>query len=113
MWLKLRARGKDGLVSIVTRLCGGKSKKNRGLIPGKGKKILFVLVLIQPSSYLGGTVGIFLGPPANLLLSASAQAYSTPLPHMLSWCAKGYPRPCQDENNRQAVVNIDMKFRFP
>jgi len=70
-----------------------------------------VLVFTQPSTYLGGSVDIFLGPPVYLLLSASAQAYSTPSNAL--WCAQGYTRPCQDEGHRQAVVNTVMKFRFP
>jgi hypothetical protein len=70
-----------------------------------------VQVFTQPSTHLGGSMDIFLGPPVYLLLLASAQANSTPSKAL--WCAQGYPRPCQDEDYRQAVVNTVIKFLFP
>jgi len=44
-------RGPDGLVSVVTRLCGGKSKRSHGLIPRKARKIL-TFSGIHPAFYI-------------------------------------------------------------
>jgi len=97
VWLKLRVRGEDVLVSVVTRICCGKSKRNHGLIPGKGKKDPPFFWYSSNLLHIKGVLWTFLW---GLQLTAYFQPVPrlTPLPQMLSWCAQGYPRPCQVED---------------